>query len=168
LAALNRIVDLIVAAVRLVCIVLTIALFTIVVVAVIARYGLGQAVSWTEEVPRYLLIWVSFLAGAVCVLKREHVAFDLLFYALPKGPRRVLALVLGGLIAGFGWVMFRYGIVFVQDFGDDLMETIPYTNIWYYMAMPVSGFLIMVFALKLLVDEFTDRDVAAPGGGTVE
>jgi TRAP-type transport system small permease protein len=167
-AALNRFVNGIVAVVRWTCIVQVIALFIIVVVAVIARYVFGQAVSWTEEVPRYLLIWISFLAGAVCVLKREHVAFDLLFYALPKAPRRVLALILGGLIAGFGWVMFRYGIVFVQDFGSDLMETIPYTNIWYYVAMPVSGFLIMIFALKLMVDEFTDRDVAAPGGGTVE
>jgi TRAP-type C4-dicarboxylate transport system permease small subunit len=167
-ATLNRIINGIVAAVRLVCIVQVIALFVIVVVAVIARYVFGQAVSWTEEVPRYLLIWISFLAAAVCVLKREHVAFDLVFYMLPKGPRRVLALILGGLIAAFGWVMFRYGIVFVQDFGDDLMETIPYTNIWYYTAMPVSGFLIMIFALKLMIDEFTDREVAAPGGGSVE
>jgi TRAP-type C4-dicarboxylate transport system permease small subunit len=167
-AALNRIVNGIVAVVRLVCIAQVIALFAVVIVAVIARYGFGKAVSWTEEVPRYLLIWISFLGAAVCVLKREHVGFDLLFYMLPKGPRRVLAIILGGLIAGFGWIMFRYGIVFVQDFGDDLMETIPYTNIWYYVAMPISGFLIMIFALKLIVDEFTDKDIAAPGGGSVE
>ena len=34
--------------------------------------------------------------------------------------------------------------------------------------MPISGFLIIVFALKLIADEFADKDVAAPGGGTVE
>ena len=62
--------------VRLVCIVLATALFIIVVAAIVARYGFGQAVSWTEEVPRYLLIWVSFLGAAVCVLKREHVGFE--------------------------------------------------------------------------------------------
>ena len=43
------------------------------------------------------------------------------------------------LIFGFGWVVFRYGIVFVEDFGGDLMETISYTNYWYYPAMPISG-----------------------------
>jgi TRAP-type C4-dicarboxylate transport system permease small subunit len=167
-AALNRFVNGLVAVVRLACIAQVTALFVVVIAAVVARYGFGAAVSWTEEVPRYLLIWISFLAGAVCVLKREHVAFDLVFYAVPPRPRRVLAILLGALIAGFGWVMFRYGIVFVQDFGGDLMETIPYTNYWYYVAMPISGFLIMVFALKLVVDEFVDKDVAAPGGGTVE
>ena len=81
---LDRFAYLLVAVVRWVCIVLASALFLIVVVAVVARYGFGQAVSWTEEVPRYLLIWISFLAAAVGVLQRDHVGFDVLFNALPR------------------------------------------------------------------------------------
>jgi TRAP-type C4-dicarboxylate transport system permease small subunit len=154
--------------VRLVCIVLTIALFSIVVVAIVARYGFGQAVSWTEEVPRYLLIWISFLAAASCVLRREHVGFDVLFNALPKGPKKALGVFLGLLIFGFGWVMFRYGIIFVQDFGGDLMETISYTNYWYYPAMPISGFLMMVFSIKLIIDEIMKADAGAISGSSVE
>ena len=106
--------------------------------------------------------WVSFLGAAVCVLKREHVGFELVFNALPPRPRKALAIFINLLIFGFGWIVFRYGIVFVQDFGSDLMETIPYTNYWYYPAMPISGFLIMVFALKQLVDVFRDREAEAP------
>ena len=63
LKLLDRFAALLAAAVQLVCIVLATALFLIVVAAVVARYGFGQAVSWTEEVPRYLLIWISFLGG---------------------------------------------------------------------------------------------------------
>ena len=157
----DRFVQGLVAVVRLVCIGLATALFAIVVLAVVARYGFGQAVSWTEEVPRYLLIWVSFLGAAVCVLQREHVGFELLFDALPPRPRRAMAVFIGLLMLGFGWVVFRYGIVFVQDFGSDIMETIPYTNYWYYTAMPVSGFLIMVFAMKLIVDAVRAREPVA-------
>ncbi len=164
----SRLVDGLVAVVRWFCIALAGALFVIIVAAIVARYGFGRAVSWTEEVPRYLLIWISFLAAAVCVLRREHVGFDVLFNALPTPARRALGVGLSALILVFGWVVFRYGIVFVQDFGDDLMETIPFTNNWYYPAMPVSGFLIMVFALKLIVDEITRPDAAAITGSTVE
>ena len=114
---LDRFAALLVTLVRWVCIVLASALFLIVVVAIIARYGFGQAVSWTEEVPRYLLIWISFLAAAVGVLKRDHVGFDVLFNALPKPVRRALGVALSALIFGFGWIVFRYGITFVQDFG---------------------------------------------------
>ena len=164
----DRLIAGIAAIVRLVCIVMTIALFAIVIGSIVARYGFGQAVSWTEEVPRYLLIWISFLAAAVCVLRREHVGFDVLFNALPKKARRALGVFLTLLIFGFGWVIFRYGIVFVQDFGDDLMETIPFKNYWYYPAMPISGFLIMLFSLKLMVDEVLRPEAAALTGATVD
>jgi len=168
LELLDRFADLLVAIVRWFCIVVASALFIIVVVAVVARYGFGQAVSWTEEVPRYLLIWISFLAAAVGVLKRDHVGFDVLFNALPKPLRRALGVALSALILLFGWIVFRYGITFVQDFSDDLMETIPYTNYWYYPAMPISGFLIMVFAVKLIVDEIVRPEAAAITGTSVD
>jgi len=168
LELLDRFADLLVAIVRWFCIVVASALFIIVVVAVVARYGFGQAVSWTEEVPRYLLIWISFLAAAVGVLKRDHVGFDVLFNALPKPLRRALGVALSALILLFGWIVFRYGITFVQDFGDDLMETIPYTNYWYYPAMPISGFLIMVFAVKLIIDEIVRPEAAAITGTSVD
>ena len=69
---------------------------------------------------------------------------------------------------GFGWVVFRYGITFVQDFGSDLMETIPYTNYWYYPAMPISGFLIMLFSVKVMIDELRSADAGAIAGSSVE
>ena len=95
---LDRFATFLVTIVRWVCIVLASALFIIVVVAVVARYGFGQAVSWTEEVPRYLLIWISFLAAAVGVFHRDHVGFDVLFNALPRPVRRVLGVALSALI----------------------------------------------------------------------
>jgi TRAP-type C4-dicarboxylate transport system permease small subunit len=149
---LDRAVAWALAAVRLACIALATVLFVIVVAAVVARYVFGQAVSWTEEVPRYLLIWISFLGAAAGVAKREHVGFDILFNAFPARVRRALGAAIGLLILGFGWIVLRYGIVFVQEFGGDLMETIPFRNHWYYVAMPVSGALLMLFALKTVVD----------------
>lgn len=152
LRLLDRAVAWALAVVRIVCIVQASALFVIIVLAVIGRYVFNQSLTWTEEVPRYLLIWISFLGAAAGVARREHVGFDVLFNAFPERVRRWLGAAIGTLILGFGWIVFRYGIVFVQDFGPDLMETIPYTNYWYYIALPVSGALLMLFALKNIVD----------------
>ena len=149
--------------VRAVCIVQASALFVIVVLAVIGRYVFGKSLTWTEEVPRYLLIWISFLGAAACVARREHVGFDVLFNALPSMVRRWLGAVIGVLILCFGWNMFRYGIVFVKDFGPDLMETIPYTNYWYYVAMPISGALLLLFALKNVFDSLLGKHESQVG-----
>jgi TRAP-type transport system small permease protein len=143
--------------VRVVCIVQATALFLIVVLAVVGRYAFGRSLTWTEEVPRYLLIWISFLGAAACVARREHVGFDVLFNALPAPVRRWLGAAIGVLILGFGWNMFRYGIVFVKDFGPDMMETIPYTNYWYYVALPISGALLLLFSLRNIVDALLGR-----------
>ena len=163
LRLLDRAVDWTLAAVRVVCIAQATALFLIVVLAVFARYVFGQSLTWTEEVPRYLLIWISFLGAAACVARREHVGFDVLFNALPDRIRRVLGAAIGALILGFGWIVFRYGIVFVKDFGPDLMETIPYTNYWYYVAVPISGALIMLFSFKNVVDALLGRHESQVG-----
>ena len=157
LKLLDRAVARTLAGVRAVCIAQATALFLIVVLAVIGRYVFGRSLTWTEEVPRYLLIWISFLGAAACVARHEHVGFDVLFNALPAPVRRWLGAAIGVLILGFGWIVLRYGIVFVKDFGPDMMETIPYTNYWYYVAVPISGALLLLFALKNIVDALRGR-----------
>lgn len=149
--------------IRLVCIAQATALFVIIVLAVIGRYVFGSSLTWTEEVPRYLLIWISFLGAAAGVANRDHVGFDVLFNALPSGVRRWLGAAIGVLILGFGWIVFRYGLVFVKDFGPDMMETIPYTNYWYYVALPISGALLLLFAVRNIVDSLLGRHASQIG-----
>ncbi len=71
LRQLDRAVAWALAGVRAVCIVQASALFLIVVLAVIFRYGFNRSLTWTEEVPRYLLIWISFLGAAAGVARRR-------------------------------------------------------------------------------------------------
>lgn len=163
LKLLDRVVAWSLTVVRAVCIVQASALFIIIVLAVIGRYVFNQSLTWTEEVPRYLLIWISFLAAAAGVARHEHVGFNVLFDALPPPIRRWLGAAIGALILGFGWIVLRYGIVFVQDFGPDLMETIPYKNYWYYIVLPISGALIVLYAFKNIVDSLCGRQQSQAG-----
>jgi TRAP-type C4-dicarboxylate transport system permease small subunit len=144
----NRAVDRLSAAVRVVILLMAAAIFAIVIVTVITRYGFNYVLSWSEEVPRYLLIWISFLGAAACVDLRDHIAFDYLYKRFPDPVRRAIQFLINAAIFGFGWIMLRYGIRFVQDFGGDFMESIPYTNVWYYTALPVSGALMMLYSLR--------------------
>jgi TRAP-type transport system small permease protein len=146
--AFNRVVDLVSAVVRVVILLQATAIFLIVITTVITRYGFNYVLSWSEEVPRYLLIWVSFLGAAACVDLRDHIAFDYLIKRFPASLRRAVQLLINLAIFGFGWIMLLYGVRFVQAFGGDFMESIPFTNVWYYTALPVSGALIMLYSLR--------------------
>ena len=144
----NRAVDLVSALLRVVILLMASAIFVIIVLTVITRYGFNSVLSWSEEVPRYLLIWISFLGAAICVDLKDHIAFDYLYKRFPRLLRATVQLLINAAIFGFGWIMLVYGIRFVEAFGGDFMESIPFTNVWYYTAMPVSGGLIMLYSLR--------------------
>jgi len=146
--AFNRAVDLLSAAVRVVILLQAAAIFAIIIVTVVSRYGFNSVLSWSEEVPRYLLIWISFLGAAVCVDLKDHIAFEYLYDRCPARLRVAIRMLINVAIFGFGWIMLLYGIRFVQAFGGDFMESIPYTNVWYYTALPVSGALMMLYSLR--------------------
>jgi TRAP-type C4-dicarboxylate transport system permease small subunit len=146
--ALNRAVDLLNAVLRVVILLMAAGIFAIIVFTVITRYGFNYVLSWSEEVPRYLLIWISFLGAAVCVDLKDHIAFDYLYKRFPLPLRAVVQLLINAAIFAFGWIMVVYGIQFVQAFGGDMMESIPFTNVWYYPALPISGALIMLYSLR--------------------
>jgi TRAP-type C4-dicarboxylate transport system permease small subunit len=47
-----------------------------------------------------------------------------------------------------GLIMLVYGFDFVKQFGGDWMESIPFTNIWFYSSLPVSGAWILLYILR--------------------
>ena len=67
---------------------LVIALLAAVTVAVtllqvVFRYVLGSSLSWSEELARYLFIWVIFLGVASAARRGQHMAVE----ALPRFSR---------------------------------------------------------------------------------
>jgi len=148
LNACDRLVDGITAVVKTVMSALTCGIFFITIFAVFTRYILNFVPSWSEEVPRYLLVWITYLGAALAVKHKEHISLDVFFNLLPARARQIGALILNGLIAVVGLVMLVYGIALVQQFGDDLMESIPVRNFWLYIAMPISGGLILMYVIQ--------------------
>ena len=145
---LNRAVDLIVQVVRIVALLQAAALFAIVIVTVFMRYVFSSVLPWSEEVPRYLLIWIGFLGAAAGVDLKDHVAFTLLHDQLPRVPHRILDALLNLGIVAFGAVLLVFGWQLTERFGGDLMTAIPYTNVWFYCAAPISGALMILFAAR--------------------
>lgn len=148
LKAFDRVLDGITAVVKVVMIALTCVIFLITTVTVFTRYILNFVPSWSEEVPRYLLVWITYLGAALAVNYKEHISLDIFFNLMPIRGRQIGHLILTLLIAVVGAIMFVYGIGLVQQFGDDLMESIPVKNFWLYIAMPISGGLIILYVIR--------------------
>jgi TRAP-type C4-dicarboxylate transport system permease small subunit len=59
---------------------------------VASRFLLGSPSSFTDELARYLLVWIGLLGGAYAAGERRHIAVDLLPASLDARAGRALAL----------------------------------------------------------------------------
>jgi len=67
---------------------------------------------------------------------------------MPLRARQVGHLLLNGLVSIVGTIMVVYGFALLYQFKDDLMESIPVTNFWLYLVMPISGTLMLLFIIQ--------------------
>jgi TRAP-type C4-dicarboxylate transport system permease small subunit len=66
-----------------------------------SRYVLNDAFAWTEEIARYLLMWITFVGAAVAMRRRTHIAVEVLHQFLPLPIVRVLNFLIDVVVLGF-------------------------------------------------------------------
>jgi TRAP-type C4-dicarboxylate transport system permease small subunit len=77
---------------------LFVAMFGAFLLQVFTRYVLNDPITWTQEFVLIAYIWIVFWCATFLLHEREHITFDMVYVSLPPGPRRILAVILTGLI----------------------------------------------------------------------
>ncbi|MDB5803238.1 MAG: transporter small permease protein [Betaproteobacteria bacterium] len=60
---------------------------------VVLRYGFDSGITASEEVSRYLFVWLTFMGAVVAMRRHEHLGVDTLVKLLPRGGRLALAVI---------------------------------------------------------------------------
>ena len=126
-----------------------------VVWGVLTRYAVGQQATWTEELARFLLIWVTLLGAAVAFGTKGHLGVDYFVQQFHPEAQRLMAIVSNLVVVFFAIAIFIYGGCQVVG-GALAMEQVTPSLGWkmghVYLALPVSGVFMLMFAVDNLVD----------------
>lgn len=76
-------------------------LFATFLLQIFSRYVMDSPFGWTLEFCLLLWVWIVFFGCAFIVRRQDHITFDLLYQAVPSGPRRIMAAVSALAVAGF-------------------------------------------------------------------
>ena len=90
--------------------VLALAFSTLLIfVQVIFRYVLNDSITWSEELARYIFIWMIWLGTSVSMKQKEHIRMDMLMNAVHGKGKLVLDLVSGIIMLAFCIFLVKYG-----------------------------------------------------------
>ncbi|SDG77480.1 TRAP transporter small permease [Winogradskyella thalassocola] len=123
---------------------------------VFTRFVMGAPSSFTDELARYLMIWVGVLGAAYISGKRMHVAIDLLPSRLNKEGQTKLKTFVNWVIIIFCLAAFVIGGLRLVYITFTLRQSSPALQIplaVVYSVIPVSGILIIYYKLSDIINK---------------
>jgi TRAP-type C4-dicarboxylate transport system permease small subunit len=134
-----------------VCAALAAAMILIIWYGVVERYIIRAGGTWTEELSRYVMIWLALLSVPCAAYYREHIGLELFLVRLSLKHRKPFILVLDIISVAFFVFLTYYGILLTRD-GTTAYATIFSMNMVIpFASVPVSSaFAAFQFFLAMI------------------
>jgi TRAP-type C4-dicarboxylate transport system permease small subunit len=130
---------------------------------VVLRYGFNSGITISEELSRYLFIWLTFIGAVIALHERAHLGVDSLLRALPRRGK-VACVVLSELLMLFAVALLFYGSwkqTLINISTRSPVSEVPLALI--YVAGLIASFMMGILILrnlhKLLIVGATDEDL---------
>jgi TRAP-type C4-dicarboxylate transport system permease small subunit len=150
-ASLNRWVEYLLSA-------LGILMAIIVAAQVVSRYLLNHSLFWSEELARYILVWLTFLGASAAYYRKAHPGIDLLSSRMGSRLRRVNAVLVHLVSLCLFLVMISHGIAFSSFVRTQISPALSLPMWVIFAIIPVSGLLLTCHCLYFLGRELRGRD----------
>lgn len=128
---------------------------TIVTIEVVLRYIFGLSLIFTEELARYLMVWIVFLGGALAVKDDSHIRINVLIQRLSPRLGQLVRIIAHGLTMLLLVVLTVEGTKILPRQLDQMCITIDTSMFYFYLAIPVGSILMIIFILPRIRDSIS-------------
>ncbi|MGR6980404.1 TRAP transporter small permease [Testudinibacter sp. P27/CKL/0425] len=135
------------------CVTLSVFLVVCVVWQVFSRYVLNQPSTYTDEIARFLFIWVGLIGAAYALGQKKHLAIDLLLTKLESSPKKhnLLNLLINIISLFFIVLIMCYGgskLVLDTMNAGQISPVLGIQMGWVYFAIPLSGIFMLIYLIR--------------------
>jgi C4-dicarboxylate transporter DctQ subunit len=126
-----------------------------VLMQVVLRGIFDLGLSWTEELSRYTMIWLTYVGAVVCLLQGSHIAIDLLIKRIPEKWQNYTKLISNMLIFFFLFMLFREGRKLASSpiISRQLTPGLGISTSYLYSVIPIGvGMMMIVLAYLIVID----------------
>ncbi|MEN8191692.1 MAG: TRAP transporter small permease [Bacteroidota bacterium] len=127
---------------------------------VFTRFIMNDPSSFTDELARYLLIWLGLLGAAYVTGQNMHLAIDYLLNKTRPKLKRNLEYVIHTsifLFALFVLVIGGLNLVSLTLYLEQISAALQIQLGWVYTVVPLSGILIMFYSITNIIEQSKDK-----------
>ena len=125
-------------AAQFVCCALVTALLGCVSLGVVTR-ALGEPLIWTDELSRFLMVWLAVFGWIVASRKRIHVRIRFFQDRLPEQAHKATELAIQSAMTLFGALVTAYSVGLIGKNFELEATSLPISMAWMYAPMVLGG-----------------------------
>ena len=127
---------------------------------VLTRYVLQNPSSWSEELVSYLFAWMALFGASLVVGERGHMNIPIVVERMGETGRKFFAIFAELVALVFSGVILVYGGIQITSLAMGQMTSSLGLPIGvFYIILPLSGVLNIVYTILNIVDIATDSEV---------
>lgn len=133
----------------------------LVAVQVFFRYVLNQSLFWSEELARFLLVWLTFFGASVAYYRKAHPGIDILYSKMSPSIRKASAVLIHIASILLFCIMIVYGCQFAYFVRLQISPALQLPKWIILSILPVTGLILLVHGLTFLVNDLKrgSRDI---------
>jgi len=122
-------------------------------VQVLFRYVLNSPLYWTDELARYLFIWITFIGGAVAVERRAHLSLDFFYEKMPRTIKAIFKVIINLSAGVFLTAIVITGIKILSVTADQPSAMMGIPMAVPYLAVPIGAALMTMYLGITMVED---------------
>lgn len=126
-------------------------------IAVFNRYVLADPIGWSEELMRFSLAWLTYLAVGPCLFRNEHMAMETIDMIRNEAAKRMLLRFNLTVTAVFAGTILWFAIPLLQRNWNQRTPVLEIRTFWPYFSVALGCALLLIFALAMLALSFTGK-----------
>ncbi|WP_185985258.1 TRAP transporter small permease [Aureimonas mangrovi] len=125
---------------------------------VFARYVMGSPLTFSEEIARFSMVWMTMLGAGYAFRYGALISVDIVSEFAPKRIARFVEISVVLLVAVFALVLLKEGWSLAERVSAQTAPSTRISMLWLYGAMPAGAVLILINAAGLLIDKATGEE----------
>lgn len=124
---------------------------------VFSRFVVGSSLAWSEELSRFLMIFMIFIGASLALRGNELISVELLLEKLAGTPRKVLVIIIQLVSIVFFIILIKYGYAMAESFSNQKAPSLGVSMQIIYLSLPLGGILMLINSIACMIEEFVGK-----------